>query len=41
MARNDKNTSIATIVYKQLRDKMMALEIEPGSRILEENIRKI
>lgn len=38
MARADKNASLATVVYKQLRDKMMALEIKSGARILEEEI---
>lgn len=38
MARQDKNASLATTVYKQLRDKMMALEIKPGTRILEDEI---
>lgn len=38
MSRSDKNASLATGVYKQLRDKMMALEIRPGTRLLEEEI---
>lgn len=38
MARAERDASLATTVYKQLRDKMMALEIKSGTRILEEEI---
>lgn len=38
MPRNDRNASLATGVYKQLRDRMMALEIKSGTRLLEDEI---
>lgn len=38
MGRNDKNESLATGVYQQLRDKMMALELKSGTRLIEDEI---
>lgn len=38
--KNDDSTSLTTSVYQQFRDKMMALEIKPGSRLIEEDIAK-
>ena len=38
MARNEKSESLATNVYQQLRDRMMALEIKSGSRLIEDEI---
>ncbi|MDL2263591.1 GntR family transcriptional regulator [Synergistaceae bacterium OttesenSCG-928-I11] len=38
MAKTDRNASLATGVYKQLRDRMMALEIRSGTRLLEDEI---
>jgi len=38
VARGDREASIATGVYKQLRDRMMALEIKSGTRLIEDEI---